>query len=164
MKSLSQKYVDRFWGKVNKEISNTFYNGVRCWEWTAGKEGDGYGAFCVDGKQYKSHRISWYLHFGEIPQKASILHHCDNPSCVNPKHLFSGTQRDNMRDKILKGRQGDTRPISPSRIHNHQYRKLTDGEKFEVRIRYDEGESSYKIASDLGVSQATVHKIATREN
>lgn len=163
MKSLSQKDVERFWGRVNTGISNIFYQGERCWEWSAGKEGDGYGAFCVEGKQYKAHRIAWTITNGEIPEGLSVLHHCDNPSCVHPHHLFIGTQRENMRDKILKGRRGNTSPISPSRrVSRKPSRELTYSDRDEIRRRYEAGESSYKIAKDKGICQSRAYRIATQ--
>lgn len=93
--------VKRFWAKVDKSGD--------CWLWTAFTL-KGYGKFSlsrVDGvqKNLRAHRMSWELHFGEIPEGLSVLHSCDTPGCVRPDHLFLGTHQDNMDDKVLKNRQ-----------------------------------------------------------
>lgn len=90
--------MDRFFQKVAK--------GIDCWIWTAGKDSWGYGTFRMHGKVIGSHRASWEIHNGPISKGMSVLHHCDNPPCVNPDHLFIGTHTDNMRDCISKGRNG----------------------------------------------------------
>lgn len=79
-----------------------------CWLWTKGRMPFGYGAIVVNGKTKLAHRVSYEAHVGPIPSGLCVLHRCDVPPCVNPEHLFLGTQLDNMRDKIAKGRQGDS--------------------------------------------------------
>ena len=84
-----------------------------CWLWMADVDQKGYGRFSLNGgKRVKAHRFSWKVHNGEIPEELDgqdyrgpcILHSCDNPTCVNPHHLFVGTQFDNIKDMIQKGR------------------------------------------------------------
>ena len=89
MKSLK----DRFWEKVNKTNE--------CWEWIAGKS-HGYGVFWINGKLLRAHRVAWSIYNGGIPEGLLVLHKCDNPACVNPDHLFIGTQQDNVDDMITK--------------------------------------------------------------
>jgi hypothetical protein len=100
----SEKQIKNFWSKVSKTDS--------CWNWTGFKLG-GYGKFNLNGKIYTAHKISLLLSgFNISPSKKElgskgeiVMHTCDNPSCVNPKHLRIGTQKDNMRDAKIKGRK-----------------------------------------------------------
>lgn len=88
----------KFWKKVNKLSDD------ECWLWIAHKIPSGYGQFNAMGKIMRAHRVSWILKNGPIPPEKVICHKCDNPSCVNPNHLFLGTLKDNSRDMIKKGR------------------------------------------------------------
>ena len=97
------KYKQRF-----KPISERFFDYVNksdgCWEWIGGKNDLGYGRFRVGYETRQAHRVSWVLHIGKIPRNLFVLHRCDNPSCVNPDHLFLGTAQHNSDDKFQKGR------------------------------------------------------------
>ena len=91
--------VDRFMSKVAVNGDSG------CWEWTAFKDKDGYGFLRVKGKGWKAHRFSYELFKGPIDKGLNVCHSCDNPECVNPYHLFQGTQSDNMKDMTSKGRR-----------------------------------------------------------
>ena len=97
-------WQERFWAKVNKGTD------AECWEWNASRNSFGYGQLTIVGPNGKrprtTHRLSWELHVGPIPEGMCILHRCDNPPCVNPAHLFIGTKADNYRDMRAKGRDG----------------------------------------------------------
>jgi len=94
----------RFWEKVDK------WGGAACWTWNAATTPGGYGCFTNDlGEQIGAHQFAWLIHFGEIPEGKDVLHKCDNPPCVRPEHLFLGTQKDNMRDMVAKGRHWNQR-------------------------------------------------------
>jgi|SRR5882724_11220478 len=75
-----------------------------CILWDKSTRPNGYGAAVLDGKCTSAHRLVYTQHYGAIPNGMQVLHKCDNPPCVNPAHLFVGTQKDNMRDKHAKGR------------------------------------------------------------
>ncbi len=78
-----------------------------CWVWQGYRLPNGYGRYRLRGGDPQgSHRVSWILHRGDIPSGQSILHRCDNEPCVNPDHLFLGTQKTNVMDSIMKGRRG----------------------------------------------------------
>ncbi len=100
MKTIEEK----FWRKVAIIPEHP------CWEWVGLKHKQGYGRMRIKAEGYKyrkallSHRVSWEIHNGPIPDKMFVLHKCDNTSCVNPQHLFIGDQFDNMRDMVKKGR------------------------------------------------------------
>lgn len=92
--------MERFWKKVDKRGPE------ECWTWLASVQtvGHPYGYFRFGKTMKKAHRISWMLNNGEIPEGMCVLHKCDNPRCVNPAHLFIGTQLENIRDRDRKGR------------------------------------------------------------
>jgi hypothetical protein len=96
---LTNAEISRFWDKVAVRGPDD------CWEWQAGCFKRGYGAFAFDGhKPGYAHRFSYELHHGPIPEGMRVLHECDNPPCVNPKHLRAGTQKDNIQDAVNKDR------------------------------------------------------------
>lgn len=107
--------VTRFFAKIDRNGPVVRPELTNCWIWTAGKDWDGYGAIKIKRKQIRAHRLMMSICCGEIPAGLMVLHHCDNPSCVRPEHLFLGTSLDNSRDCVSKGRQvsGDA----------HHYRK-----------------------------------------
>ena len=81
-----------------------------CWEWFGTTNNDGYGRLGRGHDEVLlAHRISWMIHYGEIPENFCVLHHCDNPPCVRPDHLFLGTKGDNNQDMAIKGRHGKSK-------------------------------------------------------
>lgn len=146
-----------------------------CWEWLGARISTGYGEFRRAGHLYLTHRASWIAHFGPIPKKFLILHHCDNPPCFRPDHLFLGTDQDNVNDKIAKGRMrhghvyGDNHP---ARKHPETYIKC--GEEHQnarinwdivraIRFLYNAGHSKADIAKLFEVNRGTVYKIVNNQ-
>jgi hypothetical protein len=147
----------QFWKRVNKSGPLCPGRG-RCWTWLAGKYGSGYGQF----RGGRAHRFAYKDKIGPIPSGLLVLHHCDNPGCVNPSHLFLGTQQDNMDDKYAKGRQGQSGTKTPPTGERNVKAKLTEKKVLQARRWYARGysirEISYKIGSPvcLGSLKAAV--------
>ena len=133
-----------------------------CWEWTANKLGGGYGVFYLQGKTYYVHRLSYLLYRGEIPEGMLVCHTCDNPACANPKHLFLGTIRDNMADKIRKNRQakGVTHAMFGNGHlmigENNPTAKLTDDQVRQIFNLKEQRLTQHEIGRRFGIRQATV--------
>jgi HNH endonuclease len=109
--------LERFEKKVDKTNS--------CWIWTASKT-NGYGDFRINKKKVKAHRYAFESYVGPIPEdKPHVLHKCDNPPCVNPEHLFAGTNEDNIKDKFNKGRD-----------HNQKKTHCPQGHEYSIENTY----------------------------
>jgi hypothetical protein len=107
---------ERFFQKVNKTNS--------CWLWTGALSSRGYGSFGVNGKTTAAHRYSYQMHIGEIPKGLVICHTCDTPSCVNPDHLWAGTQSENMKDMFNKNRHGASNRKKDSCKKGHSFEEF----------------------------------------
>lgn len=148
--------LHKFWKYLNKQGPVHPEHG-RCWVWTRCLDKDGYGQFQVLG-ECKAHRVSYRLLVGEIPKGMKVLHKCDNPSCVNPAHLFLGTNDDNMKDMSNKGRaaKGETNGNS----------KLTKADVLEIRARYKprhKRDGRGHLAVEFGVEEYYITHIIRRK-
>lgn len=134
-----------------------------CWLWTGSTFDDGYGAFFIDGNNRRAHRVSYVLHVGEIPSGALVCHRCDVPRCVNPSHLFLGSNADNMADKVAKGRQARgvaTRPETRARGERCGLRKLTEADVLQIRA----SDMSFReLGRRFGVDRKTIRLIVARK-
>ena len=123
--------LDAFWRRVDMSGGPD-----ACWPWRGGMTYEGYGIALFDGKSTTAHRIAYILTHGPIEPSLVVCHHCDNPPCCNPKHLFDGTQRDNIQDSVRKGHRGNgyrapkiARPQKTNGVH-----RATMAEKQTVLI------------------------------
>jgi len=156
----------RFWSNVVK----TSY----CWNWTGSKTEYGYARFFIGGKNYRVHRLSYFLHTGKEPGKLCVLHHCDNRICVNPDHLWLGTDADNTKDRDIKGRNNQpSGDRNGSRLHpeklkrgeKHPGAKITDDDvRIIRRLRQTTNITLQQLASQFGICRTAVTLIIKRKN
>ena len=143
---------DRFWKRVEKGTNSG------CWFWKGAKDRRGYGHLGRGGKDtknYMAHRVSYEIHIGIIPEGLIICHSCDNPNCVNPFHLFAGTNSDNQKDSFNKGRhnmKGESHPNST----------LTTQDALSIRELHTNGVKSSQIAPAFNITHQTVNKVNSR--
>lgn len=147
----AQKRILGFWSKVAVTA-----NPAKCWNWMGAKTQKGYGYVRQTGRAIRAHRMAWELTNGAIPDGLAVCHHCDNPLCCNPAHLFVGTHYDNMRDRSAKGRDNSPRGES------HYNCKLTDALVVEIRERWAQGGILLReLAEEYGVSISLISLIVT---
>jgi predicted XRE-type DNA-binding protein len=164
LSKIDDEVFDRFWSKVN------ILDDEHCWDWVAGKNQKGYGEFKIDGSMYRANRVSWIIcNSNEIPDGMIICHKCDNPSCVNPNHLFLGTHSENMvdmtkKDSAAKGMYNganthpENRPSPAGEINGRSKLKETDVEKILI-MYHEDNKSQFEISENFGVSESTISLI-----
>lgn len=133
---------------------------VGCWTWIGWRDKNGYGitSLRIHGKQERrAHRIVWFLNFGTIPTGFCVCHKCDNPSCVNPEHLFLGTNQDNMTDKAKKQR------CNPPAGERSGLAKLSEEDVLKIRALHEAGVVQRRIAEQFGVGFKAINKIVLRQ-
>ncbi len=143
----------RFWARVNKDGPIHPLCG-KCWTWDGKKSNRCRGSMKIRGKGILAHRYSWILHYGDIPDDKVILHRCDNAGCVNYKHLFIGTQIDNIADRDEKERQARGDRIWAT--------KLTIEEVIEIKRRYTpycRANGCEALAKEFGVQPLAIYCI-----
>lgn len=129
--------------------------GDQCWSWKGHTAHGGYGMTSNNNKGLRAHRASWILHNGEIPEGMFVLHHCDNPICSNPKHLFLGTQKDNICDAKMKGRHKHI----PSNGEKNANSKLNSIQVREIKELLNNNKSHREIAEMFNIGRPSITNI-----
>lgn len=134
--------MKRFWAKVNKTET--------CWLWTASTGSNGYGQIMIEKRPRRTHRVSWELTYGPIDDNISVLHKCDDRLCVNPEHLFLGSQAQNIADMVQKRR--------------HYTPKLDESKVLEIRRLFATGNCDRAtLASTFDVDKKTINNVIHRK-
>jgi hypothetical protein len=147
-KSIHQRWCgfqpqDAFWPKVNKDGPNG------CWIWTGAKNQFGYGLLAIRHRMVRAHRLSLELANGKpVPKELDVCHTCDNPPCVNPAHLFAGTEYENMADMRAKGR-----------LQWSGGARLDAAKAEEIRRLRAEGWKQADLCERFGVTSPTISRI-----
>lgn len=151
---------------------------VDCWEWKGKISSAGYGEMCVKQKHCLTHRLSYEVFNGSIPENTNVCHKCDNKKCLNPEHLWLGTQKENIQDAKNKGRLPDQRgrkhteetlkklklrPHSDRRGEKHHLTKLCNNDVFEIRKLLEMGLRQSEIAKKFDVNQTVISNIKLKK-
>ncbi len=125
----------RFWAKVQK--------GEGCWLWTGAKQDRGYGQMSVNGKSRRATHVSWFIHHGHWPTIGKMLcHTCDVPGCVNPAHLYEGTQRENQRDTYERGPWSGDKALAARLAQMKAATHCRNGHAYEDVREYQSGKKA----------------------
>lgn len=152
---------ERFLAKVVKSDDG-------CWTWTGASylgEGLPYGRFALHGETIPAHRAAYVLFCGDISSSVVICHHCDNPKCVRPDHLYAGTATDNNRDTVVRNRRNPARVIGNTdnyRGERNNKTTLTRADVLSIRTRALEGETAPRLAAEFKVNPETIRRIVSR--
>ncbi len=156
---LNDSVLERFWEKVDKSDG--------CWEWNAGLT-TGYGGFKLNGKRVLAHRMSWLITNGSIPSGMNVLHKCGNRKCVNPEHLYIGTQVDNVADAMKAGThhvppKGYCHPHLIRKGAEHSNAKLDDSNVREIRLLRQDGMSCRELGRVYGVDHSVISEVVNNK-
>ncbi len=143
----------RFWEKVVVRGLDD------CWEWTAYKNKNGYGTLQIDGESKLATHVLFYLRKGDWPPKGRTCnHHCDNPSCLNPIHIYLGTQKSNVRDRDFRGRGNQAKGEKNGRA------KLTEEQVRRIKSLLCTGITRVALCRKFGVSRKSIYDIENGKN
>jgi predicted XRE-type DNA-binding protein len=153
----TQDTLNRFGKKVNfVYLDNGELDWESCWTWKDYLDKDGYGQFFINKKGYKAHRMAYMMESGEIPYDLSVCHKCDNPSCVNPNHLWLGTQLDNMIDKCNKDRSPKGSRHYLTNNNSNDENKIRD---ILISIYCGKYSNINQVCNDYDITCASIRKV-----
>lgn len=145
--------MKRLWHKI-KKVGD-------CWEWQGARTEKGYGRLSINNRDKRAHRVAWELTYGPIPQGLLVCHHCDNPSCINPNHLFIGTHQDNINDAIKKGFPNGWSSGGQSG-EKHPQAKLNIITVKKMRELHKKGMTERKLAKMFHIGRTQAHRVVAR--
>jgi hypothetical protein len=156
--SYEQKFRERFWGRIDVGGPDD------CWEWQGHRKHYGHGETMYRNRRIGAHRMAYILEVGPVDSETFVCHHCDNPPCCNPRHLFAGTAADNYRDMVNKGRRGVLPPdANRCRGEEHRSARFTEETVRECRELAAQGWSYRALARRYGVTPRAATLVARRE-
>ncbi|RPI85131.1 MAG: hypothetical protein EHM34_00045 [Nitrosopumilales archaeon] len=156
LRSINRENYDQ--DMKNKLLSRIDIKDNGCWEWKGAKHRQGYGNIGYKRKVCLAHRISWKLFRGDLRDDILVLHKCDNPPCINPDHLFLGSDRDNVLDSISKGR------FYRAKGKDHYFSRFSNEQIKEIRKLSESGITYDKIAKLFDSHKATICHIVKRKS
>lgn len=154
--------VEQLWTSARDRLyRDRIITSLACWEWTGYVGRHGYGVMAIGHRDRMTvPRVSWRVHYGEVPPGLCVLHRCDNKLCGNPEHLFLGDHQANTDDKLAKKRMR----------HGHLCGAANPGARLDwdkveaIRRRCDAGETTYMLAVEFGINQALVWRVWRRRS
>jgi hypothetical protein len=137
-----------------------------CWEYCGHRDPQGYGTFKFNYRTWRASRVAYFIHYGIDPAEQEVCHHCDNPPCVNPAHLFLGTRLDNARDAVRKGRTPTgkrngryTHPETIARGERVNTAQLTEADVRNILVALEGGAGLMELGRKYGVCKQAIYCI-----
>lgn len=152
---LSARDIQRFWANVDQ------FGPDECWNWTAFCHPSGYGRLMAQGWRHAAHRVAHAIAYGSTPADLLVCHDCDNPKCCNPRHLFIGTDGDNVADMMAKGRGRSGLSAGRGQGELHNMAKLTEAQVYAIEA---DQRTHAEIALAFGISRSMVGQIKNHKN
>lgn len=157
MTDFTSEFIEQYKDHIKEHSHYKVNNKTGCWEWFRAKT-KGYGHFAIKGNFYLAHRFMWIINNGNIPDGLFVCHKCDNPCCINPDHLFLGTNIENLQDAINKGIK-----LGNSKGEKNGRSKLTQNQILNIKHLLHCKVPTKRIAEKFGISQRHVQYISNNK-